>query len=200
MADHFRDDDYNSVIDYVLQGEGGKLNKLEKWHSVMKKRFIAFGCYTLFWLTFFFAARLFFILVQYHSSFQNSISDLLKTFWHGSKLDISTIGYYLLVPMLVAIPGIIFNERWYRGFLKWYSYFLIIFSSFIIVADANLYSYWGFRMDFTPILYLKTPKEALASVSVFKTIGTLFSVIAMSFIFIFFYNLSLIHISEPTRP
>src|SRR5664280_1553994 len=50
------------------------------------------------------------------------------------------------------------------------------------------YSYWGFRMDFTPILYLKTPKEALASVSLFKIIGTLFSVLAMSFIFIFFYN------------
>jgi phosphoglycerol transferase MdoB-like AlkP superfamily enzyme len=154
----------------------------------MKKRLIAFGCYALFWLIFFFAARLFFILVQYHSSFQNSIGDLLGTFWHGSKLDVSTIGYYLLVPMLVAIPGICFNERWFRGFLKWYSYIVIIFSSFIIVADANLYSYWGFRMDFTPILYLKTPKEALASVSVFKIIGALFSVLAMSFIFILVYN------------
>jgi len=154
----------------------------------MKKRFIAFGCYALFWLTFFFTARLFFILVQYHSSFQNSIGELLGTFWHGSKLDISTVGYYLLVPMLVAIPGIYFNERWYRGFLKWYSYFLIIFSSFIIVADANLYSYWGFRMDFTPILYLKTPKEALASVSVLEIIGSLFAVLAMAFIFILIYN------------
>ena len=90
--------------------------------------------------------------------------------------------------MLVAIPGIYFNERWYRGFLKWYSYFLIIFSSFIIVADANLYSYWGFRMDFTPILYLKTPKEALASVSVLEIIGSLFAVLAMAFIFILIYN------------
>ncbi len=69
----------------------------------MKKRLIAFGCYALFWIIYFFVARLFFILVQYHSSFQNSIGELLGTFWHGSKLDISTTGYYLLVPILLLL-------------------------------------------------------------------------------------------------
>jgi len=153
----------------------------------MKKRLISIICYALFWLAFFFVARLFFILVQYHSSFQCSISELLGTFWHGAKLDISTIGYYLLIPMLVAIPGICFTGNWYRVFLKWYSYILIIFSSLIIVSDANLYSYWGFRMDFTPLLYLKTPKEAFASVSAFKIIQFWFSVFTMSAIFMVVY-------------
>ena len=153
----------------------------------MKKRLIAIICYALFWLAFFFVARLFFILVQYHSSFQCSIGELLRTFLHGAKLDISTIGYYLLIPMLVAIPSLYFTGNWYRVFLKWYSYILIIFSSLIIVSDANLYSYWGFRMDFTPLLYLKTPKEAFASVSAFKIIQFWFSVFTMSAIFMVVY-------------
>ena len=154
----------------------------------MKKRLIAIICYSLFWFAFFFAARLFFILVQYHSSFQNSIGDLLGTFWHGAKLDISTIGYYLIIPMLFAVPGIYFSGKWYRISLRWYTYILIVFSSIIIVSDANLYSYWGFRMDYTPMLYLKTPGEAMASVSTMKIILFLITIGLLAWLFIYIYN------------
>jgi phosphoglycerol transferase MdoB-like AlkP superfamily enzyme len=154
----------------------------------MKKRLIALGFYILFWLLFFFIARLFFILMQFNSSIQNSVIELSGTFTHGIKLDISTTGYYLLIPLLVLIPGVYFNGNWYRKFLRWYTWLVIIFSSVIIVADANLYSYWGFRMDFTPMLYLKTPEEAMASVSTFKIIMFIVSIGLMSSFFIFFYN------------
>jgi phosphoglycerol transferase MdoB-like AlkP superfamily enzyme len=154
----------------------------------MLKRVVSIICYALYWLVFFSMARLFFILVQHHPAFQNSFVDLIGTFGHGIKLDISTTGYFMIIPLMIGIPGIYFSGNWYRVFLRWYTYFLIVFSSFIIIADANLYSYWGFRMDFTPLLYLKTPKEALASVSTFKIIQALFSVFAMSALFIFIYN------------
>jgi len=153
----------------------------------MKKRLIAIGSYALFWLVFFFMARLFFIFMQYHSSFQNSIGELLGTFWHGAKLDISTTGYYLLVPLLFVIPGVYLNGNWFRIFVRWYSYILIVFSSIIIVSDANLYSYWGFRMDYTPMLYLKTPAEAMASVSTMKIILFLITIGLMASIFIYLY-------------
>ncbi len=154
----------------------------------MQKRFIAIGNYALFWLAFFFMARLFFIFMQYHSSFQNSIGDLLGTFWHGAKLDISTTGYYLLIPLLFVIPGVYFNGNWFRIFVRWYSYIMIIFSSIIIVSDANLYSYWGFRMDYTPMLYLKTPGEAMASVSTLKVIMFLVTIGLIASFVIYFYN------------
>ena len=154
----------------------------------MKRRLIAIGFYTLFWLSFFFIARLFFILMQFNSSSQCSVFELSGTFIYGIKLYISTTGYYLLVPLLVIIPGVYFNGNWYRNFLRWYTWLVIIFSSVIIVADANLYSYWGFRMDFTPMLYLKTPEEAMASVSTLKIIMFVVAIGLMSSFFIYFYN------------
>jgi hypothetical protein len=54
----------------------------------MKKRLIALSYYALFWLVFFFFARLFFISLQYRVSFQNGLGELLATFWHGSRLGI----------------------------------------------------------------------------------------------------------------
>jgi phosphoglycerol transferase MdoB-like AlkP superfamily enzyme len=154
----------------------------------MKKRLIAIICYSLFWLAFFFMARLFFIFMQYHSSFQNSTGDLLGTFWHGAKLDISTIGYYLIIPLLLIVPGVYFNGNWFRIFMRWYTFFLIVFSSIIIVSDANLYSYWGFRMDFTPMLYLKTPEEAMASVSTLKIILFLITIVLIASLSFYIYK------------
>lgn len=154
----------------------------------MKKRLIALCYYGLFWLVFFVIARMFFIFVQHQNAFQNNFGELIAIFSHGIKLDISATGYYLLIPVLFIIPGIWINGNWHRIFMRWYSYFLIVFSSIIVVSDASLYSYWGFRMDSTPLLYLKTPGEAVASVSTFKLILLIGIIILLCTFFIFIYN------------
>ena len=154
----------------------------------MKKRFIALASYSVFWLLFFVFARLLFLAFQYKLAIRNYPGELLSAFWHGASLDISTTGYYLLIPVLTAIPGIYFNGNWYKIFIRWYSYILIVFSSIIVIADANLYSYWGFRMDYTPMFYMKTPGEAMASVSTLKAILFFASVIIMASFFIYIYN------------
>ena len=133
-------------------------------------------------------ARLLFILFQYQSAISNNPGELLSTFWHGAQLDISTTGYYLLIPVLAVTIGIWINGSWSRIMIRWYSYILIVFSSVVIVSDANLYSYWGFRMDHTPLLYLKTPGEAMASVSTLKAVLFFVTIILFSCFFIFIYK------------
>jgi phosphoglycerol transferase MdoB-like AlkP superfamily enzyme len=154
----------------------------------MQKRLIALISYATFWLVFFFMARFFFVAMQYHSSLQNTIGGLVGTFWHGSKLDISTTGYYMLLPVLFMIPGVWIEGKWLGVIIRWYTYIMIVVSSIIVVADANLYSYWGFRMDYTPMLYLKTPGEAMASVTTLKIILFLFTIVCMVFVAIVFYK------------
>ncbi len=154
----------------------------------MIKRLKALLLYAVFWLVFFYFARLFFIVFQYHNSFRYDFVQLLATFYHGSALDISTTGYYMILPLLFSVPGLYFNGNWYKTALKYYTWFLVVFSSVIIVSDANLYSYWGFRMDYTPMLYLKTPAEAMASVSNLKIVLFILSVLLMSALFIYLYN------------
>jgi phosphoglycerol transferase MdoB-like AlkP superfamily enzyme len=154
----------------------------------MKKRLVALFWYSVFWMFFFFFARTLFIFSQYSSSFHESLSGLAGTFIHGVKLDLSITGYYLLLPFLLCVPSLYLNGSWYRYFIKGYTWFLIVFSSLIIIGDASLYSYWGFRMDYTPVFYLRTPGEAIASVSTLKLVFLFFSVVAISSLFIFIYN------------
>ncbi len=154
----------------------------------MKKRLIAILIYSVFWLTFFFTARFFFIATHIPEASHFSAGSLAATFIHGLKLDISAAGYILIIPGLLLIPGTYFNGSWFRVFMRWYTYIMVIISSCIIVPDTLLYKYWGFRMDYSALVYLKTPKEAAASVTSLQMAGVIAGIALFSALFIFLYN------------
>lgn len=133
-------------------------------------------------------ARLFFILAQYKISSGFNTGELIATFMHGVQLDISATAYFIALPALFLILSVWVNGNWYGIAVKWYSFLLIIMSLIIIVTDSILYSYWGFRMDYTPFLYLKTPAEAMASASLFSIICILAIILILTSLFIVYYQ------------
>ncbi len=154
----------------------------------MKKRLLALVVYALFWLAFFFGARLFFIVTKIPEASAFGLADLFATFRHGILLDASAIAYVMAVPMLVMLPSMWFSGEWYRRFLRVYTWVFIVVAALIVTGDAILYRYWGFRMDYTPLLYLKTPKDAAASATFGQIVFFVLSVSAISALFIRLYN------------
>jgi phosphoglycerol transferase MdoB-like AlkP superfamily enzyme len=110
-------------------------------------------------------SRVFFLLYNW-SLTKEAGSEAFLTFWHGLRLDISVTSYLIALPILIVLISSIFKRDLYTTFIKWYLLIVLIILSFVLVVDLELYKFWGFRLDTTSALYLKTPKEALASVSV----------------------------------
>jgi phosphoglycerol transferase MdoB-like AlkP superfamily enzyme len=131
----------------------------------MAKRIAFFLYYGLFWLLFFLCLRLYFILNNLSYTEGVSFLQVLRTFSHGIIMDFSTTGYLLLLPGLVLLISFFVNNRWINVFMHTYTLIFLLVISFLAVSDAILYKFWGFRLDSTPLLYLKTPKDAMASVS-----------------------------------
>ncbi len=154
----------------------------------MVKRFKAFAAYAVFWLFFFYCARLLFILTHYTEASGYKIITLAATFTHGIRLDISATGYLFLIPVLLSIPALFISGQWFRIFVSFYSYLFIVIASAIVVGDAALYKYWGFRMDNTPLMYLKTPGEAAASATTSELIIVPLAIAFLSALFIYLYN------------
>jgi len=154
----------------------------------MKRRLIALLTYSAGWILFFFFARLLFLVFHHREAAGFSLDLLAGTFTHGLKLDISVTAYILAIPMLVLLPALWLKGGWYRHFMRVYTWILLFISSAIIIGDAELYSYWGFRMDYTPMLYLKTPKEVAASVSTLTVILTFLGIIALGIVSGLLYN------------
>jgi phosphoglycerol transferase MdoB-like AlkP superfamily enzyme len=154
----------------------------------MKKRLFALSVYFVFWLAFFFFARFVFIISQSKEAFQYSPGILAGTFTHGIRLDISATAYVFILPLLFSILYVWINGDWFRRFMKWYTLIILFISAGIIVVDSVLYTYWGFRMDYTPFVYLKTPEEAAASVTTLELLLICGSVILITLFFWFLYN------------
>jgi phosphoglycerol transferase MdoB-like AlkP superfamily enzyme len=136
----------------------------------MKKRVSLFFTYFLFWYLFFVVSKIIFLIYEFPLSKQLSFIDLLRVLFYGSKMDISMAGYYMLIPGLLFLATIFTNGKIFARILNIYTALLLFISGFLVVADMELYRFWGFRMDTTPLMYLKNPKEAIASINILVSV------------------------------
>jgi phosphoglycerol transferase MdoB-like AlkP superfamily enzyme len=119
--------------------------------------------YFLFWVLFFIGGKCIFLL--YHSSKAENLglAEMLQVFLYGLRLDASFAAYLSVLPFLFflirSLVPRLDGSRW----LLAYTLFFVLFQALLAVADLELYQAWGFRLDATPLQYLSTPREMLAS-------------------------------------
>jgi len=154
----------------------------------MKRRLTALALLAIFWLVFFYFARLLFLIIHNKEAADLGFEVIAGTFTHGIKLDISAIAYIFIFPLLACVPAIWISGDWFRHLMRIYTWILLFISSSLVIGDAVLYTYWGFRMDYTPFIYLKTPQDAAASVATITIIIVCLTVISITMLFGSLYN------------
>ncbi|MFR9602728.1 MAG: sulfatase-like hydrolase/transferase [Rikenellaceae bacterium] len=110
----------------------------------------------------------FIFLLAYLDTAKNfGLGEWAKIFTNGITLDISVAGYITAVPLLMLILSVwipLSDKNWRRVFLSYFT-FIAALASLIMAVDLALYEYWGFRLDSSVLFYLKSPKSAMASVT-----------------------------------
>ena len=132
----------------------------------MKKRIAYISLY-------FFTVLLIFILQKplfmlYNGSIEKGFgfADYMQVMVHGASLDAATAGYLTAFPFLLVLTSIWFRKFPLKKILYGYYILAAALISIIFVVDMALYTFWGFKLDASVFLYIDSPKEALASVSV----------------------------------
>lgn len=132
----------------------------------MKKRIAYISLY-------FFTVLLIFILQKplfmlYNGSIEKGFgfADYMQVMIHGASLDAATAGYLTAFPFLLVLISIWFRKFPLKKILYGYYILAAALISIIFVVDMALYTFWGFKLDASIFLYIDSPKEALASVSV----------------------------------
>ena len=114
-----------------------------------------------------------------------SASDWWDVIWHGLVLDVAVAGYLTIIPALIFIASLWTESKVTEWIWKGYVGIVAFISSLAYVANIALYGFWGFPLDNTPLLYIKTsPSDAMASVTTGQLIGGLLAVCA-STVFIY---------------
>ena len=132
----------------------------------MKKRIAYISLY-------FFTVLLIFILQKplfmlYNGSIEKGFgfADYMQVMVHGASLDAATAGYLTAFPFLLVLISFWFRKFPLKKILYGYYILAAALISIIFVVDMALYTFWGFKLDASVFLYIDSPKEALASVSV----------------------------------
>ena len=144
----------------------------------MKQRIFIFFSIFFYFILFFLAGKVVFMIV--HSSIGRgvSFSDFFSVLYHGLPLDFSTSGYLTAFPALLLITSIAIKPTILAKIYNVYFAAILAVVSIIAVVDIVIYPYWGFHFDSTVFLYLKNPKEAFASASIIETTLGILGIIA----------------------
>lgn len=130
----------------------------------MKDKIIKFvKAYLLFILIFLVQKVLF--MIWYREIYADStFTDYLLVLWNGLKLDASVSGYFTIIPGILLIISLWIRKEVIQFLQKIYFGILSFLLSVVFVVDLALYEYWGFRLDSTPLFYMRSPLSAFASV------------------------------------
>ncbi len=131
----------------------------------MKQRFQFLFLYFSFWVVFFIAARFIFLTYHIEDTKQLTLETIFGIFANGIRMDFSMAGYLSIIPFaLVAFSNFLKKSK-LENYIFSYTFVGVFFITLIIVIDLQVFNTWGYRLDATPLKYLKSPIEAWASVS-----------------------------------
>lgn len=136
----------------------------------MRLRIRFFFSLFLFWLFVNLFSKLLFILFHFQKLLSAEFSALPEIFWYGMKLDLSASAYLMAIPALIMIFTTTIRGNYVKPVFNGYVLLILTILGLLLVVDLELYSFWGFRLDRTPLLYIAHPDLMVASVNVFVLI------------------------------
>ncbi len=131
----------------------------------MASKFKFLLLYFLAWVLFFELMRVAFMLYHLDKTQELSFSTIMSALWYGLRMDLS-VAAYLLAPVCLFVLASLIIPFFRRALIyKIYTFIVFLVIFLITFIDLEVYGQWGFRIDSTPLKFLSTPREALASVS-----------------------------------
>ena len=132
----------------------------------MYKRLLYLFRYWITLMAIFIVEKPLFMLYASNQKGTLSLRDYLDVMYHALPIDLSCAGYFVVIPLLLIIVSIWWNNFPLRAIMRFYNIVLAIALALAFVSDAALYPFWGFKLDSSVFFYLKSPQEAMASVSI----------------------------------
>lgn len=154
----------------------------------MKSRLLFLLKYYIFWIVFSIVAKGLFLVYQYSETSSLEIADYWMIFWKGLRMDLSFGGYIMMLSSIILALGVFLPSAWVKRIFSGLTFLLLLICSLVVVGDLELFKNWGYHMDATPLLYLKTPGDALASTPTWLILLLIALCIVLVCVFYIFYQ------------
>ncbi len=144
----------------------------------------------LFWMLVFAVQRAIFLIYYWRliSFEQIPFNEVLLSFIHAVKLDISMASYLLIIPFLLLVIQGFSRARWTILVNKVYSFIILFIYLLTSSGELGLYGEWKSKLNFKALSYLRNPDEIFNSVSTASFILLSGLVLVQLFVFFFLYR------------
>ncbi len=154
----------------------------------MRKAIVIFLKYFFFWLSYFWLAKLVFLLINFNLSQQLSFTELAKIFLIGTKMDLSMAAYLIVLPGFILTVSFLFSTKLLSVIIKIYTVIILLAITFVNVLDLALYPHWGTRVGINAFSYFADPKEVLANVTFLNGVAAVAVYLFFVVLFLWFYK------------
>ncbi|MGN0233481.1 MAG: LTA synthase family protein [Bacteroidaceae bacterium] len=96
--------------------------------------------------------------------------DVWQVWWHGLTMDVSTSGYVVALPLLLALISLWWRNMPVRWILWPYLALVSVCLAIIVGVDVALYEFWKFKLNAAIFSYMQTLEGAASSVSLWYMI------------------------------
>lgn len=132
-------------------------------------------------------------MLYYHDLYADyKLIEYIKVLLYGLQHDASIAGYFSIIPGFIIIASYWLNSKLIRRISIGYYVVISFLISTVFVVDLILYKYWGFRLDSTPLFYIKSPANALASSSWIVNLSGMAAVFFISYLLYLLFSTLLI--------
>lgn len=130
------------------------------------------------------------IFLGYHNARFNSVevTDVFKALYSGLRLDFSTAGYLMILPVLVLLIRFFASDTIFLKTLKAVFFVELILLSIIHAAEISAYSEWGHKLSSRVFMHLLNPDEVMRTTGFSKGALSFFIILMESLGSIFFVN------------
>lgn len=149
----------------------------------MRQRLSLFVLTGAFWLLFFTLCRAIFLVYHRDLATNLTVSDFFMIFLLGSRMDAAIAADCIILTGLLLTLSVFKNFRWIAVAHHIIVAAFLVVATVIVVSDLELYTHWAFRMDSTPLMYLRS--EGMQSVQ--PSILTVLLLLAFILMSVFYF-------------
>ncbi len=131
----------------------------------MKNIILFYLKYFLYWLVIQAFFRLLLLVFYPDLAGQIDFGDKLLIFYHGLSLDLSLVGYIMILPTLALLILSGSRSAILPCFLRIYTIVILVPVILFSVTNIILYEYWNIPVDKSIFDYLNTPGDMLSSIN-----------------------------------
>lgn len=140
------------------------------------------------WVAYFALSRIWFLVYYAERTEELDWKTIIQIPLQGLRLDLSFAAYLSIIPFLFFSFSSWISQKYTRKIIKVFTIIMLFFINLLMLIDLELYGSWGMRLDSTPLMYLNTPLEMIASISTVALIISIFVWLISSLLYAYLFS------------